>query len=116
MIGFKFANMEGLKNDGKEPAPIKRRYSIAEQDALFADRLSANGGGCPVQAAWNDGNSAARENAGFFLVLMLDGGSVVRGPALQPVNGVVAILDPEDTNRNPTYVRCSMVASAMVEL
>lgn len=90
---------------------------MSNQDVMAID--------CPVQLACDYGSA---HGDGYWIVLTLKNGKVIRGPTYEPEGGIIRVhvYDPptEDTNaakkydpydEPPTFVRCSDVATASVE-
>lgn len=81
---------------------------------------------CPVELACDYGNASGH---GYWIVLTLRNGKIIRGPCYDPEGGIIRVhVDnpPEEKGNSvstynvfdepPTFVRCSEVAAATVEI
>jgi hypothetical protein len=70
---------------------------------------------CPVEAAYNHGDTQG-EGAGFWLVLTMRDGTEIKGPGYAPKNGVVQInrWGAEEAEA-PHFIRCADVMRATIE-
>lgn len=69
---------------------------------------------CPVKTAWDYGNHDMHEGAGFWLVLTMKNGDVLRGPCHTPRDGKI-LMENWKSSFEPMWVQCDQVQCAEVE-
>jgi len=72
---------------------------------------------CPVVRAWEYANQPEHHGAGFWMILRLRDGTVLKGPTSAPDNGVIEVgHHTREGEPGPTvYVRCNDVMTAQIE-